>query len=78
MVYAGKVEQGFGAADLTELEQRLRPLLTRRAQVAVPKKPKAKWVEPKVLVEIAYPNVSSSGQLRHPSFKGIRDDLATL
>ena len=69
MVYAGKVEQGwFGSAHLAELEERLRPLVTRKAQVAVPKKPKAKRVEPVVLVELAFPNLSAEGRLRHPSF----------
>ena len=75
LVYAGAVEQGFSADDLSELEKKLRPLATRKAPiVVVPRKPKAKWVEPRVLVEVAFPNTSADGRLRHPSFKGIRDD----
>jgi len=41
---------------------------------SMPKKPGAKWVEPRMLVEIAFPNTSAGGRLRHPSFKGMRDD----
>ena len=38
-------------------------------------KSKAKWVRPEVLVEVSYPNKTTDGQLPHPSFKGIRDDV---
>jgi bifunctional non-homologous end joining protein LigD len=74
LVYAGSVEKGFSDGDVGELEARLRPLITRQAPVAV-KKPKARWVRPEVLVEVAYPNTSADGRLRHPSFKGFRDDI---
>jgi bifunctional non-homologous end joining protein LigD len=74
LVYAGSVEKGFSAGDLRELEARLRPLITRHASVAV-KKPKARWVRPEILVEVAFRNASADGRLRHPSFKGLRDDI---
>ncbi len=55
LVYAGSVEKGFSAGDLRELEARLRPLITRQSLLAVAvKKPKARWVLPEVLVEVAY------------------------
>jgi bifunctional non-homologous end joining protein LigD len=76
LVYAGSVEKGFSAGDVRELEARLRPLITRQSPLAVAvKKPKARWVLPKVLVEVAYPNAGADGRLRHPSFKGFRDDI---
>jgi bifunctional non-homologous end joining protein LigD len=78
LVYAGSVEKGFSAGDLRELDARLRPLITRQSPLAVAvRKPKARWVRPKVLVEVAYPNASADGRLRHPSLKGFRDDIAT-
>ena len=78
LVYAGSVEKGFSAGDLRELEARLRPLIIRQSPLAVAvKKPKARWVRPEVLVEVAYPNASADGRLRHPSFKGFRDDIET-
>ena len=76
LVYAGSVEKGFSAGDLRDLEARLRPLITRQSPLAVEvKKPKSRWVRPEVLVEVAYPNASADGRLRHPSFKGFRDDI---
>jgi hypothetical protein len=30
---------------------------------------------PDVLVDVTYPNKSGDGRLRHPSFKGFRNDL---
>jgi bifunctional non-homologous end joining protein LigD len=76
LVYAGSVEKGFGAGDLRDLETRLRPLFTRKSPLTVAvRKPKARWVRPAVLVEVAYPNASADGRLRHPSFKGFRDDI---
>jgi bifunctional non-homologous end joining protein LigD len=76
LVYAGSVERGFSAGDVRELEARLRPLITRQSPLAdAVRKPKARWVRPEVLVEVAYPNASADGRLRHPSFKGFRDDI---
>ena len=33
------------------------------------------WVTPRLLVEISYPNAGADGTLRHPRYKGLRDDL---
>jgi hypothetical protein len=51
--------------------------LVRGAPLADPvQKPKEKWVEPRVLVDVEYRAMTTaSGLLRHPSFKGIRRDL---
>jgi bifunctional non-homologous end joining protein LigD len=78
LVYAGSVEKGFSAGGLREPEARLRPLIIRRSALAVAvRKPKARWGRPAVLVEVAFPNASADGRLRHPSFKGFRDDIET-
>ena len=75
--YAGVVDRSLGAGDLTELERRLPPLKVARCPLI--EKPQGKsgvrWTRPDVLVEVAYPNKSSDGRLRHPRFKGFRDDL---
>ena len=34
-----------------------------------------KWVKPKLLVEVAFPNVSEAGRLRHPKYRRTREDL---
>jgi bifunctional non-homologous end joining protein LigD len=33
------------------------------------------WVEPELLAEIEYWAKSSEGKVRHPFFKGLREDL---
>jgi ATP-dependent DNA ligase len=33
------------------------------------------WVEPSLLAEIEYRAKSAEGKVRHPVFKGVRDDL---
>jgi len=76
LVYVGTVDRGISKVDLAELQQRLPGLVERRPVLAKPPaKAKAKWVRPQVKVEVIYPNKSADGRLRHPSFKGLRDDL---
>jgi bifunctional non-homologous end joining protein LigD len=36
---------------------------------------KAIWVEPELLAEIEYRAKSAEGKVRHPFFKGLREDL---
>jgi bifunctional non-homologous end joining protein LigD len=74
-IYAGKVDHGFDAAKAKELQARLKPL-TRKTQ------PYTKriahhgiWGEPKLLAEIEYRAKSAKGKIRHPFFKGPREDL---
>ncbi|WP_275186584.1 hypothetical protein [Bradyrhizobium sp. CSA112] len=33
------------------------------------------WVEPEVLAEIEYRAKSAEGKVRHPFFKGVREDM---
>jgi bifunctional non-homologous end joining protein LigD len=75
--YAGKVENGLGAEDLDRLERELLSAVVPRAPlVETPNDRRgAKWVRPALLVEVSYPNKTEDGRLRHPSFKGFRDDL---
>ena len=35
----------------------------------------AVWVEPQVVVEVEYTEWTRDGRLRHPSYKGLRDDV---
>jgi bifunctional non-homologous end joining protein LigD len=76
LVYAGKVENGFNTSVEKSLRKRAEKLktniqpLTRKI-----KKPKAIWLKPKLLVDVEYRALTGTGKLRHPSFKGIREDL---
>ena len=74
-----KPETGFSASDDKTLIARLKKHLTRRQPMRATraKFPKAHWVKPAVLVDAEYRGMlTGDGLLRHPSFKGIREDLA--
>jgi bifunctional non-homologous end joining protein LigD len=55
----------------------LGPLRVRKKPMASARKgfPKAKWVTPRVLVDAEFRGKTGEGLLRHPSFKGVREDL---
>jgi bifunctional non-homologous end joining protein LigD len=77
LVYAGHVGTGFTDAALRELD----PLLTARAAPpfaeALPREVTrdARWVEPELVGEVAFTGWTAEGRMRHPSWRGLRDDL---
>jgi bifunctional non-homologous end joining protein LigD len=73
--YAGKVGTGFGAADLRLLAERLEPLRLETSPFDGRQPPKgANFVEPQLVAEVEFTEWTSAGTLRHPSYKGLRDD----
>src|SRR5690606_3025105 len=76
-VYRGRVGTGFSEATrkkiLAQLEKRR---LDRPAFAAVPRDiaRKAFWVRPELVAEVAYTELTPDGSLRHPTFKGMRED----
>jgi bifunctional non-homologous end joining protein LigD len=75
LVYAGKVDHGFDNNSAAELQARLKPLIRRTQPYAQKIAHRAVWVEPQLLAEIEYRAKSAEGKVRHPFFKGIREDL---
>jgi bifunctional non-homologous end joining protein LigD len=77
LVYAGKIESGWTEDEKEELLARVKPLETGHPPVDLEdRKPKAQWVEPRLLVDVEYrAKTSKSGLLRHPTYKGVRLDL---
>jgi bifunctional non-homologous end joining protein LigD len=80
--YAGRVGTGYTNKVARELWQKLDPLRTENP----PFKPlpaeergrKGIWVAPKMVIEIDFRGWTHGMRLRHPSFKGVREDkLAT-
>jgi bifunctional non-homologous end joining protein LigD len=76
--YVGKVGTGFNAASLDDIARRLRPLGRKtspfsttlpKAQVAA-----ARWVTPSIVGEVQFSEWTRDGQLRHPSWRGLRPD----
>jgi bifunctional non-homologous end joining protein LigD len=75
LIYAGKVDHGFDNDIAKDLRSRLKPLI-RPAQPYTKKiAHRATWVEPTLLAEIEYRAKSAEGKVRHPVFKGLREDL---
>lgn len=76
--YAGNVGTGFTAATLKSVAASLKPLVRKESAfaTAVPRlhAKTATYVEPQLVCEVEFTEWTSDGKLRHPSYKGIRDD----
>jgi bifunctional non-homologous end joining protein LigD len=75
LVYAGKVDHGFDKVSAVDLKKRLTPLVRRTQAFAKRIAHKGIWVEPKLMAEIEYRAKSAEGKVRHPFFRGLREDL---
>jgi bifunctional non-homologous end joining protein LigD len=77
LAYSGKVGTGFDAADFERLARKFQPLERARSPFAeVPREERkgAVWLEPKLVAQIAFTERTRDGRLRHPSYKGLRED----
>jgi bifunctional non-homologous end joining protein LigD len=75
LVYAGKVDHGFDEKSAADLRERLTPLIRKTQPYAKKIAHKGIWVEPELNAEIEYRAKSAEGKVRHPFFKGLREDL---
>lgn len=74
-VYAGKVGTGYTQQVLHSLRAGLDQMLADTSPFADPPPEKgACWVEPELVVQVAFSEWTTAGRLRHPSYKGVRDD----
>lgn len=74
--WAGQVGSGLSATML----QQLQPVVERfevpsSPFLDTPRVPHVRWLQPLLVVEVAYREVTASGTLRHPVLKGIRTDI---
>jgi bifunctional non-homologous end joining protein LigD len=76
LVHAGDVGTGFDGAELDRVWKLLRPLAVDVCPFA--DKPKtlspAHWVEPRLVAQVRYTEITDDGRLRHPAYLGLRDD----
>jgi bifunctional non-homologous end joining protein LigD len=73
--FAGKVGTGYTDRTLEELAATLAPLSRDSSPFAdtVPYR-QSHWVEPVLVAEVEFTEWTAGGTLRHPSYKGLRDD----
>lgn len=89
LVSIGPVGTGFNAKMQEELFKKMKPLKTNTCPFEEepeynkpsrfrPDPPKAKvtWLKPKLVADITYRSIGGDGGMRHPSFKGLREDKA--
>jgi bifunctional non-homologous end joining protein LigD len=78
LLYSGRVGTGFSIKQRLELQKKL----DRISQPAMPfaTKPKdpglrgAHWAKPELVAEVEFTEWTEEGSIRHPSFKGLRED----
>lgn len=76
LIYTGRVGSGFNQQLLTDLARRLKPLQRKTSPFAgeVPDQAGVQWVRPELVVDVEFTERTASGVLRHPVFRGVRDD----
>ncbi|WP_335944791.1 DNA ligase D [Pseudomonas sp. G166] len=76
--YAGKVGTGFNEITLKSIYQQLLPLETKKAAVVNPptgyEAKGVHWLEPTLLAEVAFAEMTKEGSVRHAVFHGLRND----
>jgi bifunctional non-homologous end joining protein LigD len=79
LIFRGHVGTGYSEATLIIVGDKLKEI--RREKMPFEYVPReylkgARWVEPKLLAEVKYSNVTRAGILRHASFVELREDKA--
>lgn len=74
--YAGRVGTGFDADTRDLLLAKLKPLARKTAPTEVPRAASrgVRWVEPKLVAEVAFAEFTADHVIRHASFIGLRED----
>jgi bifunctional non-homologous end joining protein LigD len=85
--YTGKIGTGFNEQQQKKMLSAFRPLITARPAFQVipdinkpsrfrpdPPVAKAIWLKPELVCEVSYTEITGDGIMRHPSFKGMRED----
>jgi bifunctional non-homologous end joining protein LigD len=76
LAYAGKVGTGFTGDAARRLRKRLDGLRVPQSpfRARPPGASAARWVKPELVAEVEFTEWTEDGRLRHPSFKGLRED----
>ncbi|WP_118135520.1 DNA ligase D [Oceanicella sp. SM1341] len=76
LTWRGRVGTGFDAAEMERLAAALKPLARRSSPLRdTPSEARgARWVEPRLVAEIAHAEVTRDGRLRHARYVALRED----
>jgi bifunctional non-homologous end joining protein LigD len=78
LIYAGHVGTGFSDETLRMLGARLEPLRRASSPFDGPVPPEhartAVWVQPHLVIQVAFDRWTRAGRMRAPVYKGLRDD----
>jgi bifunctional non-homologous end joining protein LigD len=76
--YAGRVGTGFSDAELDRLGKLLAELKRKDSPFAAGERPprESVFVAPELVAEVEFTAWTAAGSLRHPSYKGLREDKA--
>jgi bifunctional non-homologous end joining protein LigD len=79
LTFAGKVGTGFSTETLKKLASQLQPLMVAKAPfVNPPTGAEARgvtWVKPMLVAQVQFRDWTADGNIRHTSFRGLRDDI---
>jgi bifunctional non-homologous end joining protein LigD len=78
LVSVGNVGTGFTDKSLKELYTKLKKIIRKTSPLDVPIKqaPDITWVDPKLVCNIKFTEITDDGSIRHPVFQGLRVDKA--
>ncbi|HXB15918.1 MAG TPA: DNA ligase D [Solirubrobacteraceae bacterium] len=74
--HVGRVGSGFTEKELARLQRLLAPLRRESSPFGAGERPprEAVFVEPQLVAEVDFAHWTSAGNIRHPSYKGLRED----
>lgn len=77
LVYLGRVGTGFDDHQLQSLRAKLDRLSRKTPPLDVPaaESRDANWVRPSLVGEVQFGGITKDGRLRHPVWRGLREDI---
>jgi bifunctional non-homologous end joining protein LigD len=74
--YIGKCGTGFSDSTLRDIYKRMQRYIVKKPAVAVPKTDAAgaTFLSPKLICEVRFTEFTDEGIMRHPAFRGLRED----
>jgi bifunctional non-homologous end joining protein LigD len=79
--YVGDVGTGFTGDEIERLWRILEPLSVKTSPLTEAPSElgrRARWVEPRLVVQVRYTEMTDEGRLRHPAYLGVRDDKSDI